>query len=57
MNGKRIKEKISSGIDLTNHEIKNIMEVIKTSENRGILLKGNARKVSQKEDFSIFLSH
>ena len=57
MNGKRIKEKISSGIDLTNHEIKNIMEVIKTSKNRGISLKGNAGKVSQKEDFSIFLSH
>ena len=36
----------SSGIILTNNEIKNIMKVIKSLENRGILWKGTARKIT-----------
>ena len=47
-----------SGITLTNNEIKDIMKVIKALENRGILLKGNTRKILiKKEYFSIFLGH
>ena len=34
------------------------MKVIKSLENRGILLKGTAKKLSVKEeDFKIFLDH
>ena len=35
-----------SGITLTNNEIKNIMKVIYSLENRGILLKGTTRKIT-----------
>ena len=47
-----------SGITLTNKEIKDIIKVIKSLENRGISLKGTTRKItSQKGRFPIFLGH
>ena len=54
--GKKIKNGISlvkgSGITLTNHEIKDIIKVIKSLENRGISLKETARKIAvNKDDF------
>ena len=39
----------SSGITLTNNEIKDIMRVIKSLENRGILFKGTTRKSTSQE--------
>ena len=48
--GKKIKNGISlvtsSEITLTNHEIKDIIKVIKCLENRGISLKEPTRKIS-----------
>ena len=38
-----------SGIPLRNNEIKDIIKVIKSSENRGILLKGTTRKSSSQK--------
>ena len=38
-----------TGITLTNNEIKDIMKVIKSLENRGILLKGTTRKITSQE--------
>ena len=38
-----------SGITITNNEIKDIMKVIKSLENRGILLKGTTRKITTQE--------
>ena len=38
-----------SGITLTNNEIKDIMKVIKSLENRRILLKETARKITSQE--------
>ena len=38
-----------SGITLTKNEIKDIIKVIKSLENRGVLLKGTARKISSQE--------
>ena len=49
MAGKKNKEKISSGIGLTNNEIKDIKKVIKSSENRGVLSKGTTRKITRQE--------
>ena len=51
------KEHITgSGITLTYNEIKDIIKVIKSLENRGVLLKGFTRKItSQEERFIIFL--
>ena len=50
--GKKIKNGISlvkgSGITLTNHEIKDIIKVIKSLENRGISLKETARKIASQ---------
>ena len=44
------------GITLTNNEIKDIMKVIKSLGNRGILLKGTTRKItSQERGFLSFL--
>ena len=37
------------GIALTNNEIKDIKKVIKSLENRGILLKGTTRKITSQE--------
>ena len=51
--GKKIKKGISSitgsGISLTNNEIKDIIKVIKSLENAGILLKGPTRKITSQE--------
>ena len=38
-----------SGITLTNNEIKDVKEVIKFLENRGIFLKGTTRKITSQE--------
>ena len=38
-----------SGITLTNNEIKDIMKVIKSLQNRGILLKGTTGKITSHE--------
>ena len=43
---------------LTKNEIKDIIKVIKSLENRGILLKELQEKLLvKKEDFSLFLGH
>ena len=39
-----------SGITLTNDEIKDIMEQLKSLENRGILMKGTTKKFSSQEE-------
>ena len=36
-----------NGISLTNNEIKGIKKVVKSLKNRGILLNGTTRKISQ----------
>ena len=47
---------LGTGITLTDNEIKDILKVIKSSENRGILLKGTTRKMtSQRGRFLNFL--
>ena len=50
---RKIKKGISkitgSGLTLTNTEIKDIMNVIKSSENRGNFLKGTRRKINSQE--------
>ena len=46
MISKEMKEKNGSGITLTNNETKDIMKVIRSLENRGILMKGTTRKIS-----------
>ena len=38
-----------TGITLTNNEIKDIMKLIKSLENREILLKGTTTKVTSQE--------
>ena len=38
-----------SGVMLTNNKIKYIMKVTRSLENRGILLKGTARKINSQE--------
>ena len=38
-----------SEITLTKNEIKDIIKVIKSLENRGVLLKGTTRKISSQE--------
>ena len=53
---KKFTSRKGSGITLTNSEIKDIMKVIKSLEDRGILLKGTTRKItSQKGEFLNFL--
>ena len=48
--GEKVTEKFGSW--MTNNEIKYIIKVIKSLENKGILLKGTTRKItSQKEGF------
>ena len=56
----KIKKEISSitgsGVTLTSNEKEDIIKVIKSLENRGILLKGTTRKItSQEGEFVIFL--
>ena len=54
--GKRIKENFGSMITLTNNKIKDVIKVIKSLENRWILLKGTTRKIaSQEGEFLKFL--
>ena len=53
--GKNIKEGISSinssGITLTNNEIKDIIKVIKSLENKGVLLKATTAKLLVKKEY------
>ena len=56
----KIKKEISSitgsGVTLTSNEKEDIIKVIKSLENRGILLKGTTKKItSQEGEFVIFL--
>ena len=45
-----------SGITLTSNEIKDIIKVVESLENRGVLLKGSGRIItSQKGRFSKYL--
>ena len=44
-----IKKHFGAGINVTKIEVKDIMKVIKSLENRGVLLKGTARKVTSQE--------
>ena len=46
MIGKKIFNKIGTGITLTNNEITDIMKIIRSLENRGILIKRTTRKIS-----------
>ena len=43
------KKKFGSGITLANNEIKDIMKVIKSLGNKGILLKGITTKITSQE--------
>ena len=43
------KKVSGAGITLTNNEIKDIMTVTKSSENRGTLLKETTRKITSQE--------
>ena len=49
MIGKKIKEKFGWGKTLTNNEIKDIMKVINSLENRVSLIKGTTRKFTGQE--------
>ena len=44
-----IKKHFGAGITRTDNEIKDIIKVIKSLENRGILLKGTNRKITSQE--------
>ena len=50
---------MGSGIKLRNNEVKDIIKVIKSLENKGILLKVTTEKllVKKEDDFSIFLEN
>ena len=53
---KMLLKTFGAGVTLRNNEIKDIMKVIKSLENRGILLKGTIRKIaSQEGGFLIYL--
>ena len=47
-----IKKPFRAGITLANNEIKDIIKVIKSLENRGILQKGTSRKTNEKCAFN-----
>ena len=49
MIGKKIKVNCGSGIPLTNNEIKDIIKVTLSLENRGILVKETTRKITSQE--------
>ena len=54
MIGKNIKEKLDSRINSTNYE-KDSIQVIRSFENRGILIKGTTRNITSREEgFLIF---
>ena len=56
MNLEKFSSSRGSETTLTNNEIKYIIKVIKSIENRAILLKGTTRKIiSQERRFLIFL--
>ena len=44
------KLKTGSGVTLTNNKRKDIIKVISSFENRGILLKGSTRNVTSQEE-------
>ena len=46
---KKITSSKGSGITLTDNEIKDIMKVTNSSQNREILLKGTTRKITSPE--------
>ena len=46
---KSIKKLFGAGIVITDNEIKDIMKVIKSLENRGLLSKGTKRKINSQE--------
>ena len=46
---KRISSIMGSATIITNNEIKAIIKVIKSLENRGILVKGTATKITSQE--------
>ena len=51
------KKNMGSGVTLTNNEIKD-MKVMKSLENRGILLKETIKNlIVKKKDFTLFLDH
>ena len=49
MNLKKLTSNKGSGIALANNEKKDIKKVIQSLENRGILLKGTARKMKKNK--------
>ena len=46
---KMLLKTFGAGVTLSNNEIKDIVKVIKSLENRGILLKGTIRKITSQE--------
>ena len=55
---KKFTPRKGSGIMLKNNEINDFVQVNRSLENRGLLLKGTAKRLLvKKEDFSIFLYH
>ena len=46
---KSIKKLFGAGIILTDNEIKDVIKVIKSLENRGILLESTTRKITSRE--------
>ena len=46
---KKFRSSKISGIAITNNELKDIVKVIKSVENRGILLKGTTRKITSQQ--------
>ena len=50
------KKRTESGIMLKNNEMKDIKKVVNSTENRGILIRGNTKKLPvEKEVYLIFL--
>ena len=53
--GRKIKDKLTGlGTALTNNEMKDVRKVMRSLENRGILLKGTIRKMTSQERISQF---
>ena len=52
---RKIKDKLTGlGTALTNKEMKDVIKVIRSLENRGILLKRTVRKMTNQEKISQF---
>ena len=47
---KKIRISQFSGITITNNKIKDIMKVIRSSENKGILIKGTPKKLVVRQE-------